>query len=96
MSLCVGLTDAYNIGIVVSWYGLIYMSYILFHIRLEDGLYISVLRDRQLVTKVGTAIEKFLKKSSNFKRRIWQHPAGQSPSIHKIRAKPGSTMHEME
>jgi hypothetical protein len=98
LSSCVTLPDAYNIGCVISWYRLIDMSYILFHVKFEDGLSISLSFERQSTRykSLELAIEKFLKKSNNFKRRTRHYPAGQSLGVHKIRVRPISTKHDME
>jgi hypothetical protein len=49
--LCIGITDAYNVEYVCTWYHWKDIEDILFYIKFENGLHFSVLRNRATVYK---------------------------------------------
>jgi hypothetical protein len=65
--LLVAFTDSYNIKMLVSWYQSIEMQRIVLPVKFDGGLYISVLRNMQLLTKkIGGSKTDQFSKSSNF------------------------------
>jgi hypothetical protein len=51
LELCVKLTRAYDLGTVQFWYLLIDMDYILFYVKFEVGLSVTILRNRVILHK---------------------------------------------
>lgn len=72
LDLCAELADAYSVVLPLFCYRSIYMNYFLSHMNFENGLYILVQRNIELVTKIwSTQSKKVLKKSNNVTLRQW-------------------------